>query len=296
MAMLAKNFAKNFQLLQLKYKAVLRRCRPYILSYLRIWLPRLLMLGLIWFLFVKDRFSVQLHVGQPQDGQPKAAPVKTKSFETQRVALPPAVVADAPVETNTAGFFASARGKTATILTEAEKIEAAKYSNLGFALNPNYVREQGISAAIVAHKRQICADYIEMFMPIAKEEARLFGVPAAITMAQALLESDAGARDLAALENNHFGLKCAKKGGAARCAKFMEGGQTVYYQVFASPWFSFRANTKLLKSSKYGHLLQLEGTDYENWAYGLQAAGYNNSPKYGQQLIAIIRAFGLDKL
>lgn len=293
---MAKNFAKNFQLLQLKYKAILRRCWPYIVNCMRIWLPRLLLLGFIWFLFIKDKFSVQIHIGQPQDGRPKAEPVKTKSFETQRVALPPAVVADAPAETNTAGFFASAEGKTAAVLTAAEKAEAAKYSNLGFALNANYAREYGISAAIVAYKRQICVDYIEMFMPIAKEEARLFGVPAAITMAQALLESDAGARDLAALENNHFGLKCAKKGGAARCAKFMESGQTVYYQVFASPWFSFRANTKLLNGSKYRHLLQLEATDYENWAYGLQAAGYNNSPKYGQQLIAIIRAFGLDKL
>jgi flagellum-specific peptidoglycan hydrolase FlgJ len=282
--------AKNFQLLQLKYKAVLRRYSPFLLQTLRIWLPRLLMLGLVYFLFIKDRFSIQINVNE---AQPQAQPVKTKSFETQRVALPPTVVADAPAETSAAGFLTTAKAAT---LTEAQKKEAENYSNLGFVLNPNYARENNISAAIVAYKQQKCADYIAMFLPIAKEEARLFGVPAAITMAQALLESNAGDSNLAALENNHFGLQCTKKGGAARCAKYVEGGKSANYQVFDSPWFSFRANTKLLNSSRYAHLLQLEPNDYENWAYGLQAAGYSNEPQYGQKLIAIIKAFRLDKL
>ena len=50
--------------------------------------------------------------------------------------------------------------------------------------------------------------YIERFKDIAITEMNRYGIPASITMAQAILESGTGKSDLAKYANNHFGIKC----------------------------------------------------------------------------------------
>ena len=50
--------------------------------------------------------------------------------------------------------------------------------------------------------------YVEKYSSIAVEEMKRTGVPASITLAQGLLESDAGRSRLATKANNHFGIKC----------------------------------------------------------------------------------------
>ena len=50
--------------------------------------------------------------------------------------------------------------------------------------------------------------YIEQWKATAVAQQADYGVPAAITMAQALLESAAGQNELAVNANNHFGIKC----------------------------------------------------------------------------------------
>ena len=49
--------------------------------------------------------------------------------------------------------------------------------------------------------------YIEQFRWIALKEMELTGIPAAIKLAQGLLESNAGFSTLATEANNHFGMK-----------------------------------------------------------------------------------------
>ena len=50
--------------------------------------------------------------------------------------------------------------------------------------------------------------YIAKYKKLAIEQQRKHKVPAAITMAQGLLESGAGTSELATIANNHFGIKC----------------------------------------------------------------------------------------
>ena len=50
--------------------------------------------------------------------------------------------------------------------------------------------------------------YIDRFCHLAVEHQEEFGIPAAITQAQGLLESAAGKSTLATQGNNHFGIKC----------------------------------------------------------------------------------------
>ena len=51
-------------------------------------------------------------------------------------------------------------------------------------------------------------DYIQRHKSIAIAEAKRSGVPASITLAQAIHESNVGKSRLAREGNNHFGIKC----------------------------------------------------------------------------------------
>lgn len=53
-------------------------------------------------------------------------------------------------------------------------------------------------------------EYIARYSPIAIEHQEKYGIPASITLAQGILESNNGNGRLAVEANNHFGIKCKK--------------------------------------------------------------------------------------
>lgn len=197
-------------------------------------------------------------------------------------------------EPQSAGWFSST--DEAPALSEAEQKQADGYSNLGIFMQPDYIAQHQIPANIVAHKRQKCLRYIEKYAATAIEEREQFGIPASITLAQALWESNVGESQLATKEHNHFGIKCRQKCQGCRCANYSDDSRYDMFRVFESDWHSFRAHSKLLQGKRYRHLLKLEHSDYRNWAHGLKAAGYATDPHYAEHLIQIIEAFGLDRL
>ena len=60
----------------------------------------------------------------------------------------------------------------------------------------------------VAQTRQTREEYIDKYKHIAIEHMERYGIPASITLAQGILESDSGNSNLARRSNNHFGIKC----------------------------------------------------------------------------------------
>jgi flagellum-specific peptidoglycan hydrolase FlgJ len=50
--------------------------------------------------------------------------------------------------------------------------------------------------------------YVNTYSKTAINEMKKFGIPASITMAQGILESNSGKGSLALKSNNHFGIKC----------------------------------------------------------------------------------------
>jgi flagellum-specific peptidoglycan hydrolase FlgJ len=62
-------------------------------------------------------------------------------------------------------------------------------------------------------KNAAYVSYIEKFAPVAVLHQQKYGIPASITLAQALLESQAGQSGLTARSNNHFGIKCSDWAG-----------------------------------------------------------------------------------
>lgn len=138
--------------------------------------------------------------------------------------------------------------------------------------------------------------YIDMYRPLAIEEMKRTGVPAAIKIAQGILETDAGKSLLVRNSNNHFGIKC----------KSTWTGEKVYhdddergecFRKYASPEDSYRDHSDFLKlQPRYAPLFQIDPMDYRSWAHGLKSAGYATNPKYPEILIRLIETYRLDDL
>ncbi|MFK8009242.1 MAG: glycoside hydrolase family 73 protein [Saprospiraceae bacterium] len=138
--------------------------------------------------------------------------------------------------------------------------------------------------------------YIKRFVDVARTEMEQFGIPASITLAQGLLESQAGKSPLAKEANNHFGIKCfSKKCKKGHCKNFSDDHHKDFFRTYPSAWESFRAHSLFLQKDRYKHLLELEKTDYKNWAVGLKRAGYATDPNYAKKLIRLIENLELNK-
>jgi len=62
--------------------------------------------------------------------------------------------------------------------------------------------------ALHAQTRQTREEYIDRYKHIAVAHMERYGIPASITLAQGILESDCGNSALSRSSNNHFGIKC----------------------------------------------------------------------------------------
>lgn len=138
-----------------------------------------------------------------------------------------------------------------------------------------------------ADGQQSRAEYIQRFHEVAVEEMKLYGIPASITLAQGLLESNNGNSMLATKANNHFGIKCHSDWEGKRIYKD-DDAKNECFRVYKSAWESFRDHSKFLQSKRYKFLYEYKSTDYKSWAKGLKKAGYATNPKYPDLLIRII--------
>lgn len=137
-------------------------------------------------------------------------------------------------------------------------------------------------------KRMTREEYIEEFAPLAIEAQEEYGIPASITLAQGILESDNGNSRLATEANNHFGIKCKSdwKGGKVY---HDDDEQDECFRAYRTAEESYEDHSVFLSTGqRYASLFDLEITDYEGWAHGLKAAGYATNPAYAERLIKII--------
>ncbi len=138
--------------------------------------------------------------------------------------------------------------------------------------------------------------YIDTYKDIAIAEMKRAGVPAAITLAQGVLETESGNSDLVKKSNNHFGIKC----------KAEWTGNTVYhdddengecFRKYDSSVHSYRDHSDFLRTrAHYAFLFSLNPADYKGWAYGLKKAGYATNPRYPQILIKTIEDYNLNQI
>jgi len=138
------------------------------------------------------------------------------------------------------------------------------------------------------------SDYISRYAGMAVEQMKQYGIPASITLAQGLLESDAGRSSLATKCNNHFGIKCHSD-WTGRKIYHDDDARQECFRCYSNADESFRDHSLfLVNGSRYKSLFKLGPTDYKGWARGLKAAGYATSPTYADKLIELIERYGLD--
>jgi LysM repeat protein len=137
--------------------------------------------------------------------------------------------------------------------------------------------------------------YINTYKELAINEEIRTGVPAAITLAQGLLESDAGRSDLAIAANNHFGIKC-KSDWTGDVMYHDDDLKNECFRSYPSAEASYRDHSDFLKNRPYyTSLFSLDPTDYKGWAYGLKKAGYATESDYAPALIKVIEDNNLEE-
>jgi len=139
--------------------------------------------------------------------------------------------------------------------------------------------------------------YVERFAEVAQTEMRKFGIPASITLAQGLLETQAGESPLATEFNNHFGMKCFSRScEKGHCSNFTDDSHKDFFRIYDTAWESYRAHSLLLKKSeRYQPLFELPADDYKAWAKGLKKAGYATDRRYADKLIGLIEELRLQQ-
>ncbi len=173
-------------------------------------------------------------------------------------------------------------------------------------------------------------NYIEQHRDLAADEMRHARIPASITLAQGLLESDAGRSFLAKNAHNHFGIKCRQisggRGGnhlknqnfdthslAVDCVQRTDDNVWDRFEVYPASDASFRRHSLLLLGSRYNWMIrrypvgencrpprpiygQNEVPYYAGWALGLKDSGYATSKRYAEKLTLIIVTYSLCKI
>ncbi len=123
-----------------------------------------------------------------------------------------------------------------------------------------------------------------------------YHIPASITIAQGILESNSGNSVLAKKANNHFGIKCHSNWTGEKIYMDDDAANECF-RSYSSAEESYKDHSEFLKNGKrYQFLFSYSVDDYKNWAYGLKKAGYATNPEYAELLIKIIEELNLNKL
>jgi len=143
--------------------------------------------------------------------------------------------------------------------------------------------------------------FLKMAVPAALETQRLLGVPASITIAQAILESGWGQTGLAKKANNFFGIKATDHVAPDSYIE-LPTREVIYghnveelakFARYATPTDSFKAHAVLLaQSSRYQPAMAVR-LDAAQFAAELRKCGYSTNPVYEQSLMKLVNEFDL---
>lgn len=137
--------------------------------------------------------------------------------------------------------------------------------------------------------------YVDEYASLAMAEQRKNHVPAAITLGQGILETEAGASELMLEANNHFGIKC-KNGWTGETYTHTDDAPDECFKKYTCAAESYSDHSLHLKrNQRYSVLFTLKQEDYRNWAVCLKKCGYATNPQYAQRLIKIIEDYGLQQ-
>ena len=135
--------------------------------------------------------------------------------------------------------------------------------------------------------------YVDQYYALAIAEQVRAGVPAAVTLGQGILETEAGNSELMTQANNHFGIKC-RNDWTGEYFLHDDDRPQERFKKYSCAGESYKDHSDhLIRNQRYASLFTIPPTDYASWAKGLKKCGYATNPQYAQRLIKIIEDFNL---
>ncbi len=157
----------------------------------------------------------------------------------------------------------------------------------GRAQDPRKLTEEE-QRVVDNHVKLTRQEYIHKWCHLALQNRELYGVPASITLGQAILESGYGNSQLSIITNNHFNIKC-KNNWTGKSRTWSDDNPDDCFRVYDTIEESYDDHGNYISTrSWYEFLFAYDITDYKSWATGLKKAGYATDPNYAENLIRVI--------
>jgi peptidoglycan hydrolase-like protein with peptidoglycan-binding domain len=126
-----------------------------------------------------------------------------------------------------------------------------------------------------------------------------YGVPASVTVAQAILESGWGCSNLTRVANNLFGIKGTGPAGSVTCPtqEFVDGrtvDTTAKFRAYHCWAESLEDHGRLLATSHYYTRAMAQTNDARAFAHALNGV-YATSPIYSKKLVSIMETYDLER-
>jgi LysM repeat protein len=187
-----------------------------------------------------------------------------------------------------------------------KKVVAVPSSGEGDTVQPGPSDDGQQAAAVSVHRLPVLGgtpqeQFIASIGEAAVESRDRTGIPASVTIAQAILESYWGSSRLARDANNYFGIKAQTRTGPAGVVWLdvweVIGGrnimQTQPFRVYNTIAESFIDHARfILENGRYASALAARG-DARQFARELNRDGYATDPGYAAKLIGLMERYDL---
>ena len=241
-------------------------------AYVRANWFKLLMIGLVVFIFLRKDLSFSFNLNSPAFQEEGTVPLKegVQQKKSGKKEKPPAKITDI------------AKGSSSK--TNMFDLASMPYIGKGNARKVSESEFKTIDA-------NTARAYIDRFAHVAINERKKYGVPASIILGNALLHGFAGKRDMAIQGNNHFSLPCVS-GWSGDSGTYNDA----CYRHYENAWASFRDHSLYVTTGPNQKLLALGNHDFRAWAKGLEQSRTFETNKLATKLIDIIVKYDLDIL
>ncbi len=163
-------------------------------------------------------------------------------------------------------------------------------------LSSRAAQERSVPAAASAEER-----FIADAVAAAQASQRDTGVPASVTLAQAILESNWGKSKLTLLAKNYFGMKATSRPGPAGVVyidtwEHLNGRNVTVraaFRAYNSMAESFTDHGLYLRDNKIYAEAMKHTDDARQFARLIHAAGYATDPNYAAKLIRLMDRYNL---
>ncbi|HEY8476309.1 MAG TPA: glucosaminidase domain-containing protein [Chloroflexota bacterium] len=249
-----------------EWSAALARLRPY----QHLTAPASVALGLVLFgILLVDPPGRIVHAAFPESAEPgRANPAPARALPPATATPPPAATAaptdSPPTESAIRDHILSSRGGRS-------------------GLSPGQI------------------DFLVLAVRASQVSQRETGVPAPVTIAQAILESSWGTSELARAAKNYFGIKATDAPGPAgvywvNTREFVNGRFIVVrapFRAYETPEQSFSDHGRFLAERPYYREAMAVRDDPRAFANALQKAGYATDPSYASKLLGLMERYDL---